>query len=92
MDTDVNTIGVTYAGENERSIETENSKINLRRTDPYGFWHVSFERGAIPSSLEGAFTTLDSAVNAVQNYLGVARTQAIKADRERVRTAKAKAA
>jgi hypothetical protein len=92
VDTDDKNIAVTYAGENERTVETENSKIYLRRSDPYGFWHVSFERGSPPSHLTGAFTTLDVAVNAVQNYLGVARSEAIKADRERARTAKTKAA
>lgn len=52
-----------------RSIDLGNNKINLTREDPYGFWRISFDRGAVPVSLSGSFTTLDKALGAAKTYM-----------------------
>lgn len=91
MDTDVKSYELEYTGENERTVHTEGARIFLRRTDPYGFWNISFERGSPPSYLEGSFTSLDVALATVRNYITKARAQYENSERERVRTAKAKA-
>lgn len=83
---------VEHTRENEREITSPgSSKIILRRKDPYGFWYISFERGQIPASLNQAFTAIDRAYEAVQNYLNENANRIRQAERERVRTAKSKA-
>ena len=61
---------LTKTGDGERLIEPEGSgKIFIRRRDPFGFWHVSFEKGPIPDSLSSAYTTIPQALDAVETYL-----------------------
>lgn len=61
---------IVHSSNNERVIKPEGSaNIYLRRRDPYGFWYVSFEKGATPASLSDAFTTLPLAKAAVEAYL-----------------------
>ncbi len=79
---------VENTGENERTVHNTGSKIYLRRTDPYGFWYISFERGSPPEHLQGAYTTLDHVTAVVRNYVEENRIKAEASDRERVRTAK----
>ena len=51
-------------------IELENNKIHLRRTDPYGFIEVHFDKGQMPEYLADAkFTTWESANLAISQYL-----------------------
>jgi hypothetical protein len=50
-------------------IELDNNKLMMKRTDPYGFISLSFERGQLPESLKGQYTTWESARAAVENYL-----------------------
>ena len=50
-------------------LELDNNKMVLKRTDPYGFIYISFERGQVPESLKGAYTTWEAAKAAVNNYL-----------------------
>lgn len=84
------TFTVEHTRENERHLHVPGSaKIVLTRKDPYGFWFISFERGAIPESLKQSFTTIDRAYEAVQNYLNDNDNRRRLAERERVRTAKA---
>lgn len=79
---------VVDSTENKRTIQNGSAKIFLNRTDPYGFWHVQFERGAIPETLNQAFTTLDRAYEAIQVYFNNNASRLEQAERERVRTAK----
>lgn len=46
-----------------------NNRVVLTRKDPYGFWFVSYERGATPATLSGAYTTFSDAERAVAQYL-----------------------
>lgn len=54
---------------NIRSYDLGNNKLNIKRTDPYGFWVISFERGQVPASLKGQYTSIDDARKAVKTYL-----------------------
>lgn len=94
MHTDENeqiTFTVEHSKENERILHVDGSaNIVLNRKDPYGFWYVSFERGTIPESLNQAYTAIDRAYDAVQNYLNENGRRQRAAERERVRTAKTK--
>ena len=95
MDTDESnsTISMENTGENERTLHSGSGRIYLRRQDPYGFWHVSFESGSVPERLSSVYTTLDMAQAAITNYIESNRERQrqikIKAERERVRNAKA---
>lgn len=50
-------------------VELDNNKLIMKRTDPYGFIALSFERGQLPESLKGHYTTWEQARAAVENYL-----------------------
>jgi hypothetical protein len=51
-------------------IELENNKIHLRRTDPYGFIEIHFDKGQLPEHLAtGRFTTWEDARKAIDQYL-----------------------
>lgn len=54
---------------NERVFDLGTNKIRVIRTDPYGFWHISFERGQLPKKLKGNYTSFDQAEKAVRAYL-----------------------
>ena len=53
----------------DRTIELENNVIHVRRSDPYGFWRCSYERGAIPQELKGSYTSYYEAEKAVLAWL-----------------------
>lgn len=53
----------------DRTFELENNVLHVRRTDPYGFWHCSYERGPVPAELGGSYTSFYEAEKAVLNYL-----------------------
>lgn len=56
--------------ENKRSMTLDNgNKINFTRKDPYGFWFISYEKGQVPESLQGAYTSYDRALVDVKGYL-----------------------
>jgi hypothetical protein len=54
---------------NVRVIEVGKNKLYLKRKDPYGYVYINFERGELPLSLKGAFTSFDEAVKKVEIYL-----------------------
>lgn len=54
---------------NVRSFDLGNNKIRMTREDPYGFVSISYERGQIPESLKGAYTSFEEARKAVESYL-----------------------
>ena len=74
--------------ENERTLQVGGSKIYLRRQDPFGFWYVSFERGAVPAILDQAFTTLDFAYATIDTYIAKNAERQKSIERERVKNAK----
>lgn len=65
--------------ENLRVIETNGAKIFLHRTDPFGFWIVQFEKGQLPESLTGSYTSATIAAEAVEKYLNDHKTREKKA-------------
>jgi hypothetical protein len=68
-------------GEILRTIEFDNGqKINVIRTDPYGFWHLKTDSGQLPDNLKTSqYTTFAEAKKAVTEY-------AINADRKIIKT------
>jgi len=52
-----------------RVYEVGNNKLRATRTDPYGFIHVSFERGQVPNMLSGMYTTWDEAHKDITRYI-----------------------
>ncbi len=44
-------------------------KITFKRDPQMSFWRISFDKGGIPESLSGAYTTFDYAFQAANNYL-----------------------
>lgn len=54
---------------NHRTLTLENNKIHFKRTDPYGFWTVNYDKGQVPVSLRGHYTSYDKAAQAVEGYL-----------------------
>jgi hypothetical protein len=54
---------------NVRTYDVGNNKINITRHDPFGFWRISYQRGAVPSQLDGQYTSIEEARRAVEAYL-----------------------
>lgn len=55
---------------NLRVIKLEGGNhINLKRTDPFGFWSVHYEKGQVPSNLQGNYTSAEEARQATLGYL-----------------------
>ena len=53
-----------------RTVTLEDGQImRLKRTDPFGHWHVHFDKGQVPTHLGGAYTTYPKALDAVLSYL-----------------------
>ena len=56
--------------ENKRTISLKSgNKLICTRTDPYGFWSISFERGAVPNELKGSYTTFNNAMRAIELWV-----------------------
>lgn len=53
---------------NVRVFETGTFKAKLTRTDPYGFIHVSYDKGVVPRELSGQYTTFIDAERACAAY------------------------
>lgn len=54
----------------ERKMEIGGSRFIFKREDPYGFWHVYYEKGITPNRLkDDRFTSIQHAEQAVRNYL-----------------------
>lgn len=54
----------------KKEIILKDGKYNLTRLNPYGFIKISAERGQVPESLQGSYTTYDQAEVALRAYLG----------------------
>lgn len=56
--------------ENKRVISLKSgNKVICTRSDPYGFWGISFERGAVPAELKGSYTTFSNALKAIDLWI-----------------------
>lgn len=50
-------------------IQLEKNKLYMRRTDPYGFIELNYDKGQLPDELANAkFTTWEEAQKAVEKY------------------------
>lgn len=54
-----------------------NNKIHAQRKDPYGLIHLHMDKGQLPESLEGAYTSYDEVEKKVLVYLN-ARKKTLK--------------
>ena len=61
-----------------QTVQLDNNKLVMERTDPYGFIQIHFERGQVPESLKGAFTTWEAARAAINVYLNDKGREEIK--------------
>jgi hypothetical protein len=55
--------------EKVRTWDLGNNKIHAKRTNPYGFVSIKFEKGLMPEELKGQFTEFLYAEQAVEAYL-----------------------
>jgi hypothetical protein len=54
------------------TIQLENgNSVHFKRDPRYGFWAVNFDKGGMPETLKGHYTSLIQAKSAVKNYLAV---------------------
>lgn len=60
----------------DRVYELDNNKLRYRKTDPYGFWVISFERGQVPEHLRGNYTSAAAAEAAITRYLAEKKREA----------------
>lgn len=44
-------------------------KITFKRDPQFSLWTISFDKGGIPESLSGSYTTFEYAFSVAQNYL-----------------------
>jgi len=49
-------------------ITVSNNIIHIRSEDPYGFWHLSLDKGQLPEKYKGAYTHLSQAIRAAQTW------------------------
>lgn len=61
-----------------RVLELDNNKIIIEKKDPYGFWYVHFERGQMPASLGGSYTSYSVAEAEIMTYLRLKQRQVLK--------------
>lgn len=44
-------------------------KIDAIKTNPFGFWHVKYPKGAVPDDLKGQYTSFDQLHKAMKVYV-----------------------
>lgn len=66
-----------------RTILFANNKLNMKRSDPYGFITLSLERGALPEFLKGNYTTWDAARKDVARYISEYEKEVVNAQPEK---------
>lgn len=53
-----------------RTILLDNgNKLHVTASDPYGLFTIHFDKGQIPESLSGQYTSYDEAMKAIKVYL-----------------------
>lgn len=55
--------------DNKRTLTLDNNKIHFDRKDPYGLWYIHYDKGQVPATLQGAYTSFDRALADVEVYL-----------------------
>jgi hypothetical protein len=51
-----------------RILETKFNKVHILQEGPHGFWFCHLDKGGSPKGIQGAFTTYEDAMKAVQSY------------------------
>lgn len=73
MDADANMQNFVIAdrdyNENREVAISANNKAFIRKSGPYGFWAITFERGRPPATLGGMYTSWSTAEAAVKDYV-----------------------
>jgi len=64
-----NYVDADRARNEDRVIELNNNKAHIRKSGPYGFWAISFDRGRPPDSLTGLYTSPFEAERVLKIYL-----------------------
>lgn len=50
-------------------LDNGNKVVFTRANNPFGYWTVRFEKGSVPSELNGMYTTYEQVITAFQGYL-----------------------
>ena len=53
----------------DRQIKLKNNILHIRQEGMYGHWFINFDKGQIPDSLKGAYTTPEYAQKEALAYL-----------------------
>lgn len=53
-------------------------KVHFRRIEPYMFWKIAWEKGAVPDILKGQYITLESAKRAARIHLGTRKVEILE--------------
>ena len=54
---------------NEKNYTILDKEYKALRTDPYGFWHLTTEKGNVPDILSGEYTSTIEIEKAIVNYI-----------------------
>lgn len=65
----LNFVEADRARNEDRVIELTNNKAHIKKSDPYGLWNISLDRGRLPDALRGQYTTPTQAEKALSAYL-----------------------
>lgn len=64
-----------FLEDGRRVIKTELRTVYLTKTDPNGFWKVTFKEGDTPKILRGMYTSPKSATNDVMGFINSEKTK-----------------
>lgn len=45
------------------------SKLHMKREDTFNFWTINYDKGQVPESLSGRYTSMDEALRGINIYL-----------------------
>ena len=54
---------------NQKNYTIFDKEYMAHRTDPYGFWHLTTDKGEVPEVLGGQFTSTIEIDRAITNYI-----------------------
>lgn len=64
----------------KKKIELDGNTVHIETRDPYGFWHLSLEKGQLPEKYKGGYTTFTQALNAANEWLRNKKTAYIPSE------------
>ena len=63
-----NTLEIEDGDQGTRLITIGDTKLTLKRKDPYGFWTIAATKGRLPDALKGNYTSVNFATIAIQAH------------------------